>query len=104
METNTEIREPRKRYDETFRRDCVALLEKSGKTLKAFAAEMGINHWNLRDWKRLYRAPEPPRSAEQTATELLRLRRENESLKAQRDVLKKALGILAEPQSNATRG
>ena len=104
METNMETREPRKRYDETFRRDCVTLLEKSGKTLKAFAAEMGINHWNLRDWKRLYRPPEPPRSAEQTATELLRLRRENESLKAQRDVLKKALGILAEPQSSATRG
>ena len=104
METRTEPPKGRKQYEEAFKRDCVALLEKSGKTVKAFAAEMGLNHWNLRDWKRLYRTPAPARSPEQVETELLRLRRENESLKAQRDVLKKALGILAEPLPNATRG
>ena len=95
--------EPRKKYDEAFKRDCIELLEKSGKSLKAFAAEMGINHWNLRDWKRLYRTPAAPRSAEQVEAELLRLRRENQSLKTQRDVLKKALGILAEAPPSATR-
>jgi transposase len=103
MEAKTETREPRKRYEEAFKRDCVALLEKSGKGLKAFAAEMGITHWNLRDWRRLYRTPVPARSPEQAEAELLRLRRENESLRAQRDVLKEALGILAEPPSNVTR-
>jgi transposase len=103
METKTERAEGGKRYDEAFKRDCVALLEKSDKGLKAFAAEMGINHWSLRDWKRLYRTPAAPSSAEQNQAELLRLRRENQSLKAQRDVLKKALGILAEPPPNATR-
>ena len=92
MEAKTDTREPRKRYDEAFKRDCVALREKSGKGLKAFAAEMGINHWNLRDWRRLYRTPESPRSPEQAESELLRLRRENESLRAQRDVFKKCLG------------
>ena len=92
MEAKTDTREPRKRYDEGFKRDCVALLEKSGKGLKAFAAEMGINHWNLRDWRRLYRTPEPPRSPEQAESELLRLRRENESLRAQRDVFRECLG------------
>ena len=103
METKIENREPRKRHELAFKRDCMALLEKSGKSLKAFAAEMGVSHWNLRDWRRLYRTPAPPRSAEATEAELLRLRREVESLRAQRDVLKKALGILAEPQPNATR-
>ena len=63
METKTENREPRKRHEPAFKRDCVALLEKSGKSLKAFAAEMGVSHWNLRDWRRLYRTPAPPRSA-----------------------------------------
>ena len=42
METKTENREPRKRHELAFKRDCVALLEKSGKSLKAFAAEMGL--------------------------------------------------------------
>jgi len=31
MEAKTETREPRKRYEEAFKRDCVGLLEKSGK-------------------------------------------------------------------------
>jgi transposase-like protein len=34
------------------------------------------------------------------ADELQRLRRENETLKRQRDILKKALGILSEPSPN----
>ena len=104
METKPESPKERQHYDEAFKRDCVALLEKSGKTLKAFALEMGVNHWNLRDWKRLYRTPVVPRTPEQHETELVRLRRENESLRAQRDVLKKALGILAEPPPSASRG
>ncbi len=41
METKIENREPRKRHELAFKRDCVALLAKSGKSLKAFAAEMG---------------------------------------------------------------
>jgi transposase-like protein len=45
----------------------------------------------------------PARSPEQAEAELLRLRRENESLRAQRDVLKKALGILAEAPPSVTR-
>jgi putative transposase len=59
MEAKAETREPRKRYEEAFKRDCVALLATSGKGLRAFAAEMGLNHWNLRDWRRLYRTPAP---------------------------------------------
>jgi transposase len=72
--------------------------------MKEFAAEMGVTYWNLKDWKRRYSAPPEPRSGEELEAELLRLRRENESLKTQRDVLKKALGILVEPPSSATRG
>jgi transposase-like protein len=42
-------------------------------------------------------------SAAAVQSEMARLRRENQNLKAQRDILKKALGILAEPSSNASR-
>ena len=44
MEAKTETREPRQRHEEAFKRDCVALLEKSSKGLKAFATERRINH------------------------------------------------------------
>ena len=70
MEPKTETRAPRRRYEETFKGDCAALLEKGGKSLKAFAGEMGISHWNLRDWRRLYRTPVPPRSPEAVEAEL----------------------------------
>ena len=97
METKIENREPRKRHELAFKRDCVALHEKSGKSLKAFAAEMGVSHWNLRDRRRLYRTPTQPRSAEATEAELLRLRREVESLRPQRDLLKKPWASLPNP-------
>jgi len=45
----------------------------------------------------------PPATVQEAQREMTRLRRENESLQARCDVLKKALGILAEPSGNATR-
>jgi transposase-like protein len=52
MDSETKMGEARKRYAEASKRECVALWEKSGKGLKAVAVEMGISHWNLRDWRR----------------------------------------------------
>jgi transposase len=103
---NKPLRE-RKRYDAAFKRDCVALLEQSGKTLKEMAGELGIAVWSLRDWRqRARRANAParvPQTLEEKDTELIRLRRENESLRTQRDILKKALGIVADEPGSATR-
>ena len=95
----------RRRFDEEFRRNAVALVESSGRPLNEIAAELGISHWNLRDWTKggERKKTAPPATVEETQHELARLRRENESLKVRCDVLKKALGILAEPSSNATR-
>ena len=67
------------------------------------AQELGVSHWNLRDWKKRYGPPAPIRSSEVVATELRALRRENERLRAQCDILKKTLGILVEPSPNASR-
>ena len=106
MQTETTPTEPtakRRHFDEAFKRDAVALLLQGDKPLKALARELGVSHWNLRDWKRLYGPPAPVRSAEILQAELRALRRENEHLRAQRDILKKTLGILAEPSPNATR-
>jgi transposase len=106
----------RVRYDDAFKRDVVALLE-SGRSATQLAREMGISQWNLRDWKRLYGAGgtganQPARSAPlgsegaastvELAAELADLRRELEATRRQRDILKKALAIVAQEQPNAT--
>ena len=96
----------KRRYDEEFRRNAVTLVESSGKPLSEIAEELGVSHWNLRDWIKKYGRGRGGKTAkvQENEREMERLRRENESLRAQRDVLKKALGILAEPSSNASRG
>jgi transposase len=96
-------------YDEAFRREAVALLQSSDEPLVQIAAELGVSQWNLRDWRKQYgdssgrRKPNKSAAAAEVQSELARLRRENQNLKAQRDILKKALGILAEPSGNASR-
>lgn len=92
----------RRKYDDEFKRDAVELLLSSGKELKPLAHELGVSYWSLREWRDRYlreRPPqEPPRGSAPAdpAEELRRLRKENEMLTRQRDILKKALGILSE--------
>lgn len=96
METKTK----RRNFDEAFKREAVALLLKGDRPIKQLASDLGVSHWNLRDWKRRYGSPAPVRSSEALEIELRALRRENERLRTQRDILKKTLGILVEPGSN----
>ncbi len=96
----------RKQYDEAFRRNAVALVESGGRSLKEIAAELGVSHWNLRDWTKAHgrNKPKPAATPAEMQREMARLRRENQALQARCEVLKKALGILAEPSGNAARG
>ena len=43
----------RRRYDEQFKRDAVALLE-AGRGATQLARELGVSQWNLRDWKVIF--------------------------------------------------
>ena len=101
-------KQEKKRYSEEFRRNAVALMESSEEPLVKIAEQLGVSHWNLRDWRKQYgkagtgRKVGKAAGSKEEASELVRLRRENESLKARCDVLKKALGILAEPSRNAS--
>lgn len=107
---NREKKEKREKrvFDEAFRREAVALLQSSDKPLKQIAAELGVSEWNLRDWRKQYGDWIGSGKSGKAATagvqaEMARLRREIQELKTQRDILKKALGILAEPSRNASR-
>jgi transposase len=103
--TENKPKRPKRRFDEQFRRDALALVKSTGKPLGEIAQQLGITHWNLRDWMK--RERREGRAAVASTQELqqviARLQRENQSLQAQRDVLKKAMGILSEPNRNASQ-
>jgi transposase len=94
----------RRKYDREFKQNAVELLLSSGKDLKPLAQELGICPSTLREWRDRYlRELEEPSDGSvgeltprEMADELRRLRKENETLKRQREILKKALGILSE--------
>ena len=107
----------RRRYDEQFKRDAVALLE-AGRGATQLARELGVSQWNLRDWKEIFgtggtAVRRPARCAQQEnggaagavahAVELADLRRELDAVCRQRDILKKALAIVAQEHPHASR-
>jgi transposase len=96
----------KRQYDEEFRRNAVALVESSGRPLSEIAAELGVPHWSLRDWTKGHHRKQSVRAAstEEMQRELVRLRQDNEKLQTRCDILKKALGIVSQPPSSASRG
>jgi len=98
-----------RRYDRAFKEDAVALVA-GGRAQREVARDLGIPVGSLNNWVRLARSGQPlPHSSNLTTEtqeqlELRRLRQENEYLRRQREILKKALGILsAEMPHNVTR-
>jgi transposase len=97
----------RRSFTDEFKAEAVALLESSGRPLEPVARELGIQPSMLRAWrKRLRRPEEPPRpgsvqaaapAASDQAAEIARLKRENERLRMEKEILKKTLSIVSEP-------
>src|SRR5688572_8141466 len=102
--TENKPKRPKRRFDEQFRRDAIALVKSSGKPLGEIAEQLGVTQWNLRDWMKRDRreSPAAATSTDELQRVIARLQRENKSLQAQRDILKKAMGILTEPNPNAS--
>ena len=92
---NERVKSARRTFDEAFKRDAAALLLKGDKRVKQLAQELGVSQWNLRGWREQYGPSAPARTTEQLEAELRALRRENESLRTQRDILKKRWASLS---------
>ncbi len=103
-------------YDDEFRQEAVNLLLSSGRPLKHVADDLGISTNSLRDWRN--RALGNGHAAEVASTEskgrsgvpianpaaeIRRLQRENEYLRRQRAILKKAMSILSEDPQKGMR-
>ena len=86
-----------------FRAEAVRLAQTSGRSRREVAADLGVGLSTLRHWidgqrDREMDAP-PAERQEDMAAELKRLRRENEVLRQERDILKRATAFFAKEGS-----
>jgi transposase len=91
----------RRKYTEEFKREAVRLMESSGKPIAELARDLGVNDNNLYRWRSVYRnVPQTNghSSIVELEAELKRLQRENEVLRQERDILKKAMSIVSPSQ------
>ncbi len=84
-----------RRYDWEFKRSAIALV-KGGRSMTEVARDLGVSLCSLSRWVRAGKKVATLDSGEsEPERELRRLRQENDYLRQQRDILKKALGILS---------
>ena len=103
----TKMGETRRRFTREFKDEAVKLSERGDKTIRQVALDLGIHEKELQRWRRERRqaqaagttfAPGNGRARDRDE-ELEQLRRENQQLRLEREILKKALGYLA-PKPN----
>jgi len=97
-----------RRYDREFKGNAVALV-RSGRSATEVARDLGVSTWSLNRWVALTKAGAAPGEPKTLASEspeqreLRRLRQQLAYVERQRDILKKAVGILsAEMPPNAS--
>lgn len=85
----------RKTYTHDFKLDAVKLVTERGLSRARVAKDLGIGTQTLRNWLRAFAGDKAAPSGGTDAQQLAALRRENELLREERDILKKALGIFS---------
>jgi transposase-like protein len=89
-----------RRYDKQFKADAVDLV-RNGRTVVEVARDLGVSTWSLRHWCKQAEQGnlnQAQKLAQETSEqrELRRLKQENDYLRRQRDILKKALAIVSD--------
>ena len=96
------MKKARRIYSREFKVEAVRLLEASGKSVSQVERDLGIGKGNLWRWKKEMAADSEkafPGQGRLTAEQerLRQLERENEVLRQERDILKKAVAIFSRP-------
>lgn len=88
----------KKQYDEVFKKQCVKLVIKEGRTISSIQREFDLGHGTLNAWIKKYSSS--LLDSETTAMQELRsLRRELQTLKKENEFLKKAATFFASNQN-----
>jgi transposase len=90
----------RRRFDKQFKLDALRMVRESGRSVASIARDLGIHPNSLYQWKRELgkdgsHAFPGKGKLKPEDEELRRLRRENETLREERDILKKALAVFS---------
>jgi transposase len=80
----------RRKFSKEFKREAVRLFHSSGKKLSQVACEIGVRPQVLRSWEDLVRAEEKTGLTTDELAELAQLRKDNDRLKMEVEILKKA--------------
>jgi transposase len=88
----------RRQYTPVFRAEAVRLVQESGKSAEEIARDLGIAGETLRIWIRQHETDSGRRNGlvSSELEELQRLRKENQILKEERDILRKAAAFFAQ--------
>ena len=80
--------ESKQKFTKEFRREAVRLSRESGRTVRDIAEDLGVGMSTLSRWRSVDADQEPSPPHDEPYKELARLRRENEILRQERDLLK----------------
>ena len=89
-----------RRYDREFKENAVALIQ-SGRSITEVSRDLGVSDWSLRQWLKTIGGAQALNESKRLSSEtpgqreIRRLRQENDYLRRQRDILKKACSILS---------
>ncbi len=82
------------KYSEEYRESAVLMVRETGKAIAEVARDLGINEGTLGNWlardRRRRGEQREDQVSESERTELVRLRRENATLRMEKEILKKA--------------
>jgi transposase len=85
----------RRVFSTEFKQEAVELVRRNGRSANQVATELGVNQTTLSRWKREAEATSSTGQRMPAAEELKQLRRENERLRMERDILKKSVAFFA---------
>lgn len=90
----------RREFSKDFKREATRIVSTSGRSVRVVADELGIGKSTLERWRRVFRDENLLSGPhEDMGLELARLRKENEILRQERDLLKKATAFFARETS-----
>jgi len=90
----------RKRYTKEFKLEAVRMLEAGDRTSKQIEKDLGIGSGQVYKWRREFEASGErafPGNGTPRDEELMRLRKENASLREDREILRKVVAMFSKP-------